>query len=300
MLNKNRVDMLALSIIIVNYNAPEMLEKCLKSIALFLKSLNFEVIIVDNNSKYQFLDTLELQYSFLQIIKLQENIGFGRANNLGVSYAKSDTILLLNSDVELIDSSIINALNRFQKLSKPQLWGFGLIFPDGRFQNSFSRSPEFLDMICIYSSSFAARIIPFASQRNAYHRYNMVQYNQPTLVGVVYATAIMLSKSVFNELGGFSENYFMYFEDIDFCNRYRISFGDSIWYQPEVQLIHHVMGSSVTPKKSSHSFYIKSRNIYCKEYFRIFGYYAVIMVTLNIQFAQMCAKFLHELKKNAR
>jgi GT2 family glycosyltransferase len=94
-----------LSIIIVNYNAPAAIAKCLQSIDAHL-ALEKEVIVVDNNSTEEHLDDLARQYAFVKVLRLPTNTGFGYANNVGVRNARGEKILLLNSDTELIDASL--------------------------------------------------------------------------------------------------------------------------------------------------------------------------------------------------
>ena len=102
-----------LSIIIVNYNAPHLLSQCLISINRYINALPKEVIIVDNNSEIAPLKELEAQFDYVRVIKLDKNLGFGRANNIGVKNAKGDLILLLNSDTEFYDNSINKTINQF-------------------------------------------------------------------------------------------------------------------------------------------------------------------------------------------
>ena len=94
-----------LSIIIVNYNNPELIEACLRSIDKHLRGLKKEIIVVDNNSKIQNLAVHIEHYPELRVIYLSDNMGFGFANNVGVKNATGSLLFLLNSDAEFLDNT---------------------------------------------------------------------------------------------------------------------------------------------------------------------------------------------------
>lgn len=230
-----------LSIIIVNYNAPDMLARCLASIDSFLKNLEKEVIVVDNNSRTEFLDHHQQQYPYLKVIRLRENLGFGQANNIGAESASGRVLLLLNSDTELIDSSLCDAIDRFEAAPAGNLWGLKLLWPDGRFQNSYSREIRFSDFLVSYTP--LAAVFRNSSRVKA-HKYDGLPFSEVSDVDVVYGTAMLLKRDDFLALKGFSSDYFMYFEDIEFCDRFRKELRGRISVYPYTSVIHHVQGSS--------------------------------------------------------
>jgi GT2 family glycosyltransferase len=230
-----------LSIIIVNYNAPAAIAKCIQSIDTHL-ALDKEVIVVDNDSTEEHLDDLSRQYAFLRVLRLPHNSGFGCANNTGVKNARGEMILLLNSDTELVDTSLQDAVARFSSAEKKEMWGFRLLWPDGRVQDSFSREISYLDFILGYTPlAHFGKFIP----RIRDHKYAGRDITTPLKVAVVYAAAILLWRRDFLDLNGFDRRYFLYYEDIDLCDRFRIVLGGEVIYDPGVSIIHHVQGSSV-------------------------------------------------------
>ncbi len=102
------------SIIIVSYNTCDILSACLNSIKEQTKEISYEVIVVDNDSKDNTKLMIENNYQWVKIIKSSVNLGFGRANNLGVSYARGKYLFFLNSDTVLIN----NAVYYFSNLQK--------------------------------------------------------------------------------------------------------------------------------------------------------------------------------------
>ena len=95
-----------LSIIIVNYKTPQMTLECIESIKAKTYGVRYEIIVIDNDSGDGSVEFLQERIDGIIMIKAPENLGFGRANNMGVSAAKADTLFLLNSDTVIIDNSI--------------------------------------------------------------------------------------------------------------------------------------------------------------------------------------------------
>ena len=255
-----------LSVIIVNYNAPELVERCLNSIDKYIVDPTKEVIIIDNASRQEALDALATKYQFLRVIRLPENMGFGYANNVGVKNAQGTMVLLLNSDTQLFDNSINAALDQFQKERARVMWGFKTLWPDGTFQNSFSREITFYDFLVSYTplAYFANRI-----KRIGYHKYEGKPLAVVTEVHIIYGVAMLLWKEDYCVLNGFDAKYFMYYEDIDFCDRFRNILRGKIYYHPETALIHNVQGSA-KGKNRLNWVYQKSKYLYGLKKFNLF------------------------------
>ena len=95
-----------LSIIIVNYNTKDLIFNCITSLKTKTQGLSYEIIVIDNASHDQSVEFLQEQFPDITIQALPENIGFGRANNIGANIAKGEVLFLLNSDTIIIDNSI--------------------------------------------------------------------------------------------------------------------------------------------------------------------------------------------------
>lgn len=283
------------SIVIVNYNSPKLIARCVDSLHQYIDVEN-EIIVVDNNSQEENLVDLETKYFNLKIIRLPENIGFGQANNVGVKNACGEMVLLLNSDTELFDSSINQAIQNFSTNHTTVMWGFKLLWPDGRFQNSFSSEISFLDFLLSYThiSFFEKKI-----KRIRTHKYTAQIINDIFKVPIVYATAILLWRNDFLTLGGFDRRYFMYFEDIDLCDRFRDVLHGEIYYYPLVSIIHNVKGSSIKNHKINW-IYLKSKYIYGLRKFK-FGmlpFFVIDMTLLLVAiFFRYIKRFIKIIKK---
>ena len=272
-----------LSIVIVNYNNPDLIDSCLKSIGKYIGSIKKEIIVVDNNSRLQNLTLHQESYPELKIIYLPQNMGFGYANNVGVKNAIGDVILLLNSDTEFIDNSFEEMLSQFRLTGLSEGWGPRLIWPDGRFQNSYSKEISFFD----FFTSYSLLAFLFKKSRISYqHKYENQEFTKPTGVEVIYATAILVSRANFNEMNGFSNKYFMYFEDVDFCDRFRRQLLGKIIFYPNCTLIHRVKGSS-NPKISVNWGYLKSKYVYAADKFGFFKVFFLKIIDYLLSYIKL-------------
>lgn len=272
-----------LSIVIVNFNNPELIDSCLKSIVKYLRMIKKEIIVVDNNSSQQHLSLHQENYPELRIIYLPKNMGFGYANNVGVKNATGDVVLLLNSDAEFIDDSFEGMLSQFRLTGLSDIWGPRLIWPDGRFQNSYSKEIGFFDFFASYSLLACL----FKKSRITYrHKYENKEFSEPTGVEVIYATAILVSRANFNKINGFSNKYFMYFEDVDFCDRFRSQLLGKIIFYPTCTLMHRVKGSS-NPRLSVNWSYLKSKYVYATDKFGFFKVFFLKVIDYLLSFIKL-------------
>ena len=112
------------SIIIVNYKTPILLKACVSSIYEHTKGIDFEVIIIDNDSRDNSKELIISQFQNVLWIDSPQNIGFGRANNIGIKETKGDYVVFINSDVELFENSILLTLNHFKSITNQNSIGF--------------------------------------------------------------------------------------------------------------------------------------------------------------------------------
>lgn len=173
---------------------------CLSKVA---QNLNIEVILVDNASKDGVLDYIVSDFPDVYYIKNKDNVGFSKANNLGIQLAKSDTILILNPDTIVSEEMIreaISCLHSDQKtgaVAAKMLDGRGDYLPE-----SARRFPNIKSSIL--------KILGLKKHSNYY-----MAANQDQTIEVMSGACMFFKKDVFREIGGLDERYFMYGEDID-------------------------------------------------------------------------------------
>jgi GT2 family glycosyltransferase len=123
-----------LSVIVVNWNTLERLRACLRSLDEHLSSVRHEVIVIDNASNDGSPDMVETDFPAVRLVRNEENVGFGRANNQAMRVADGTWFLLLNSDTELLDESVAELFREVRETSDIGVAHCRLIFRDGRLQ----------------------------------------------------------------------------------------------------------------------------------------------------------------------
>lgn len=200
-----------LSIIIVSFNNQEYLRQALNSI--FENTgvgISYEIIVVDNNSQDQTLRMLCEQFPKVRVIDNDKNLGFARANNLGVKIAKGEIILFLNNDT-FVYTDVLNQMVKFIRSDR----NIGAITPKLLEEDGVTVQHQGRKNKKIWESK---GILKIKSASGA---------------------ALMVKRSVLDKVGGgFDENFFFYNEDLDLCKRI-IKQGFDIYYYPKVAIIHY-------------------------------------------------------------
>ncbi|MCU0415487.1 MAG: glycosyltransferase family 2 protein [Ignavibacteriaceae bacterium] len=209
------------SIIIVNYNSTEFLKDCLDSIEKFTTGINFEIIVIDNNS---------MTGDFDELLKYHDKI----------TLIKGKNILLLNNDTLLIENSIKKVFDFAESLEGENIIGCKLLNEDKSTQKSVYDFPIFLNVFT--SNFFLYLLFPKSKYFNKYHLMNK-GISRITEVDVVTGAFIFMSRKSYEALGGFDERFFFYMDDTDLCYRHKQNIGKVIYF-PETSII-HLKGKSV-------------------------------------------------------
>lgn len=215
--------MSSLSIIIVTWNTAKITQKCVQTINKFLD--NPEIIIVDNGSKDNTVELLSKEKN-VKIIKNNTNLGFSKANNIGLRYASNELILFMNSDIELINNSVNDLIKYFQDKNN-----IGIIGP--KFLN-----PDLTPQASVFPRQTAINAFKefYLNKKNSYLKY-IPNTEKPTKVWAISGGCILTRKSFFESIGGWNEKYFFYFEDMDLCRKIN-KIGKDVIFFPKCQIIH--------------------------------------------------------------
>lgn len=235
-----------LSIIIVNYKSKAKLQSCLQSIFDLKLNLNFEVIVVDNNSGDDLSD-LKGRFSDIKIIISSKNLGMGGGNNLGIASASGKYILVLNPDTIVKAGAIEKLYDYLNQNNDVGLIGPKLLYPDGTLQLSCSKFPKFF--IPILRRTFLGNY--FKEVRDSFTMVNF-DHNSIAEVDWLMGSCLMFKKKQIDRAGNeynplFDERYFMYFEDTDLGRTIKAK-GLKVVYNPEAVVIHnHARESAKNP-----------------------------------------------------
>lgn len=227
-----------LSIVIISYNTKKLTQNCLESSLKSLKNapFSYEIVIVDNASKDGSVEMLQ-KYQIklkdrLRLIISNENIGFGKGNNLGVKHAKGDYILFLNSDIVVLDDAIIKLFKFYtEHEEKYQFLGGKLLNKDMSDQPSACR---FFTLPVVFGTLFL---------RGDY--WGLTRFSPRTIKQVdwISGACILTKKAYFEALDGFDKDIFLYMEEVDLLYRARKR-GYFTFFYPFARFIHLGSASS--------------------------------------------------------
>ncbi|EKY29474.1 glycosyltransferase family 2 protein [Clostridium celatum] len=229
-----------LSIVIVNYKNYTLTQKCIKSVLETVKNINYEIIVIDNNSpndSYEQLSSGFKKVSNIKIIKNDKNVGFGGANNLGVEASKGEYILLLNPDIIVLDDAIEKMYNKINSDKEIGLISGKLLNDDYTIQYSCRRILPFNKFVACRTP--LSKIVSSEKREKINDIYLMKDFDHNSTADVewVMGACMMMHKDEFIKLGGFSKEYFMYFEDVDLCYKVR-KYNKTVVYLHNAQMIH--------------------------------------------------------------
>jgi N-acetylglucosaminyl-diphospho-decaprenol L-rhamnosyltransferase len=222
-----------ISAIVVNHDGEDYLERCLGS--LFDSSLVTEVLLVDNGSRDGSLDVVSSNFSSVQVLDQESNLGFAAANNLAVERARGEALLLLNVDAWLASRTLETLFARLESDPDIGLVAPQLRYPDGSRQFSWSPARGVVGEVMQKLRN------PFEASSWAHGR---LARGVARLAGHTWYTAacVLVRTAAYRAVGGFDTDYFMYFEDVDFCIRLEAA-GWRLAMEPRA-IAHHVGGFS--------------------------------------------------------
>lgn len=219
-----------ISIIIVTWNNDKVIKECLESI---LKITNpVEVIVVDNQSIDNTVYLIE-QYKNrnVTVIQPEKNLGFAKANNLGVLHAHGKYVLLLNPDT-ILEETDLSKVTRLLN-SQVGMVGCRLLNQDRTLQPSCYNFDTPSNIIL--EQFMLGKLFPESLKRK-YTPY-LSQHNTPMIVDWLVGAFLILTKADYNSINGFSTEYFMYSEDMDIA--YKIhEIGKKVLFTPSYSIIH--------------------------------------------------------------
>jgi GT2 family glycosyltransferase len=227
-----------LSIIIVNWNTRQLLLDCIASIYKTVRRSSFEVIVVDNASMDGSVEAVSSAYPDVRVLKNSSNLGFARANNMAMKLMQGRYALLLNSDTYLKESSIGNMLDFMERHPEAGMCGPQLLNADDTKQNSVGDFPVLL------TEFLSKRIIRVLFPKIYFRafRTRLTVFREPTKVDVIIGACMMVRKKAIESVGLLDEDYFLFYEEIDWCYRMHRG-GWQVYHLPDAH-VYHLAGQS--------------------------------------------------------
>lgn len=225
-----------LSIIIVNYNVKEFLQNLIQSIYAAVSKLSYEIIIIDNASNDGSEEFIKEKFPEVTIISNKENLGFSKANNIGLKIAKGKYLLLINPDTLVREDTFSKMIEFFEKNPEAGMAGCKILNPDGTLQLACRRSfPG--PWTSFTKVTGLANLFP---NSKLFARYNLtyLDENQTYEVDAISGSFMMITRETYELVGGLDETFFMYGEDLDWCYRVQKA-GKKVFYVHSTQIIHY-------------------------------------------------------------
>lgn len=228
------------SFVIVSWNAREFLRQCLASITADACRFPFEVVVVDNASRDGSAAMVAENFPEVKLIRSEENLGFAKGNNLGMSVSTGRFLCLINSDVKLLPGCVSGLVDYLE--GNPEV---GMIAPrilgsDGALQRSRRGFPTLWNMFCR-----AIALDTLFPRAGLFCGYEMTHVDDRRIANaeVLSGCFWMIRRAALERVGGLDEGFFMYAEDTDWCLRFR-KHGLRTVYFPDVEAIHYGGASS--------------------------------------------------------
>lgn len=267
--------MIDVSVLIVTWNNADEIKNCVESILSNSKNLTTELIIIDNNSSDDTFSIInKLDYPRIETYKNKTNTGYTKAINQAVKYSSGKNIFLLNPDT-ILRENCMSVLNNF--LNEDEDYGACaplMMNEDGSIQNSLRNFPDYLSML--WEFSLLAYIFP-KSRLFGKWKMKYFTYDNDTDVEQPMAAALMVKKSVIEDVNKMDERFEMFFNDVDLCKKI-IDSGKKIRFITSAKVV-HAHGASIYKDRIR---MIKIWNNDIIEYFRKYHNNPVLLLWLKI------------------
>lgn len=211
-----------LTVIIVNWNVGHLVKACLSSLHELTKRAAFEVYVVDNGSRQGDLDDAILAFPEVNYIFLQENLGFSKANNVAIKLARGRYIGLLNPDTFLVNNAFDRLVDYLDRHPEAGAAGPKLLTPDGGIQFDAARNLPTLATEFAHNC-FVQSLFP-QSRLGGSDYIRWWDHQDGRNVGALCGACMVVRSAAIEEVGLLDENFFLYWEDVEWC--YRIGHAD--------------------------------------------------------------------------
>ena len=228
------------SIIIASWNAKVHIDRCLHSIFSSPISPSLEVIVVDNNSSDGSVDLIETKYPQVMLVKNTSNLGFGKANNIGIRLSKGKFLCLINSDVEVLPGSIEKMIAYLNNNPSIGMLGPKIVGPTGTVQRSCMGFPTLANVF--YHAVCLDSLFPY-SKRFGRQLMTYWKHDRISDVDIINGCFWVVRREALETVGLLDEQFFMYGEDMDWCKRFWKA-GWRVTFFSEAKAIHYGGASS--------------------------------------------------------
>jgi len=281
----------SIAAIVVTWNAQAYAIECLESLRNNSTGLQLQTIVVDNASTDGTPEVIHTKFPEVQLVRAAANLGFSRANNLGIKLCDADYVCFINSDVVVPLRCLEAIVDYMEQNPSVGMLGPKMIAPNGDVGDSVMRLPTIWNTLCC-----AMAFHRLFKRSKWFGGYMMAgfPYDSTTDVEVLTGWFWMVRKAALEQVGGLDEQFFMYGEDIDWSHRFRKAGWRVVFYADAWALHYGAASSSAAPAR----FYVEMRRANL-QYFRKHhgwlgeaGYKLVLMLHELVRLAGHSAVYL--------
>lgn len=229
-----------ISAIIVSWNAKSYLKKCLDSLLKEAMTIRLEIVVVDNASTDGSAEMVEIEYPQVIFIQNVQNLGFARANNIGIDHCQGRYICLINSDVVVYKGCFLSMLAYMDSNTVVGVLGPKVLKDNGELQHSCFSYPSLFNVTCraLALDTIFPRSALFGKRLMRYWKHDEIR-NVDALSGCF----LLVRRKAMDQVGKLDELFFIYGEDIDWCKRFHTNKW-KVTFFPNVQITHFGAASS--------------------------------------------------------
>lgn len=272
-----------LSVIILNYNVRYFLEQCVRSCERALEGIDSEIIVIDNNSPDDSCAMMKQHFPHITLLENKENVGFSKANNQAVAVAKGAYVCILNPDTAVAEDVFVKTLQHADSL--PSLGALGTYLMDGT-GNFLPESKRNLPT----PKRSLLKLLGKTKGSNGYYAAHVSAHGEGS-VEVLVGAFMLMKRSVYNEVGGFDEDYFMYGEDIDLSYKLTQA-GYSNEYFGNVTVLHY-KGESTKKDKAYYNRFYGAMGIFYNKHFK-----GSFLLNVSVKLGVFAAKLFRKRKES--
>lgn len=255
-------------LIILNFNSDRVTSECLESVwQLDAGGIDLKVVVVDNGSNDGSKEILRkfksLKEQKFKLIENKENLGFSGGNNVGIKYALNsgaDWVFLLNQDTEIAKKALVRLIETAKKNPQAGILSPKIYFSEGYEFHCGRYSKEEKGKVIWYAGGKIDWQNVIGSHRGV-DEVDRGQYDQVEETEFVSGCAMLIKRKVLEEIGGFDEKYFLYYEDADFCQRARQA-GFGLFFVPQAKVWHKNLGTGKTGSELQDYYLTRNRLLF--------------------------------------
>jgi GT2 family glycosyltransferase len=262
-----------LSVIILNYNVRYFLELCVLSVESALENIDSEIIVIDNSSSDDSCEMMKTRFPNVKLIQNSQNVGFPKGNNIGMDQARGKYICILNPDTVVAEDTFEKVLAFAKKQSDLGIVGVKLIDGTGNFLPESKRGIP-TPWVAFTKITGLYKLFPKSNSCNKYYAQHLAE-NQTGKVDILVGAFMLLKRELYDEVGGFDEDCFMYSDDIDLSYRV-LQEGKSNYYYHETTVIHY-KGESTIKDGAYMKRFQEAMEFFYRKHFKVPFFFAVFM-----------------------